>query len=266
MAQSSPIKIGFIGTGEITRAIVLGLNKASYPYEEILLSRRNADISARLARDCARIRVSDDNQEIADSVDLLFLAVRPQIAEDVLSQLQFRADLRIASLIATLTHDKLRQWVGPGPILTRSVPLPFVAEGRGVTAIYPANAEMEDLYGHLGAVVVARDVDELDALTIPSAAMGTYFGILQTLQQYLEQKGVSECNARTYIAGIFFGLANTAMEDDERSFAQLRVDHSTPGGLNQQMHEVFDGQGGSDALAKALDSVYARIRSAGKAD
>lgn len=260
------IKLGFIGTGDITKAIVLGLSKSGYPYDEILLSRRSAEVSAMLAETCPRIRITDDNQEIADSVDLLFLAVRPQVAEEVLSNLRFPPDLRIASLIATLTHEKLRAWVGPDPVLTRSVPLPFVAECRGVTAVYPANEELEKLYAYLGTVVVANSVDELDALTIPSAAMGTYFGILEALSGFLEAKGADAENARAYIADIFSGLAHTAVEQPASSFAQLRREHSTRGGLNEQMFEIFSQEHGNEALKAALDSVYLRIRRASGAD
>ncbi len=43
------MKLGFIGTGVITEAIVTGLLSSDYPFDGIILSQRNTEISARLA-------------------------------------------------------------------------------------------------------------------------------------------------------------------------------------------------------------------------
>ena len=43
------MKLGFIGTGAITEAIVVGLMEAEYPLSEIVVSARGAATAARLA-------------------------------------------------------------------------------------------------------------------------------------------------------------------------------------------------------------------------
>ena len=76
--------IGFVGTGAITEAMVRGL-LATTPYAaEVHLSPRSADIAARLTEDFPSARVAKDNQAVVDLSDIVFLAIRPQIAKEVI--------------------------------------------------------------------------------------------------------------------------------------------------------------------------------------
>ena len=106
------VKLGFIGTGAITEAIVVGLMEAEYPLSEIIVSARGAGTAARLAASFEKVRVCKHDQEIVDASDILFLAVRLQIAEEVLSSLAFPRDKSIVSLIAMLPAERLRSGLG----------------------------------------------------------------------------------------------------------------------------------------------------------
>ncbi len=256
------MKLGFIGTGDITRAIVTGLDRARYPYDEIIVSERNAAYSAQLARDCARVTVSADNQAIVDQADMLFLAVRPQVAEKVLAGLSYRAGQIVVNLIAALTHERLARWTGPGVTIVRAMPLPFVATGEGPTPIFPANVEVEALFATLGRPIVTGSLAEYDAIGIASTTMGLYFGIEETLVDWLGAKGIATDNARAYVDAILVNLARTGAREAEKPLAELRREHSTRGGLNEEVHRVFVEQGGPDAVRAGLDSVYARVRRA----
>jgi len=256
------MKIGFIGTGDITAAIVTGLISSDYPVSEIILSERNLAKSTRLAAADTRIRVTPDNQQIVDDADLVFLAVRPQIAEEVIRPLHFREGQAVASLIATYTFETLLDWIGTAVTLTRSIPLPAVANRRGVTAIFPANDQLETLYSALGPVVIAETLDEFDAYAATSALMGLYFGIMETANDWLCAQGTSPQYAQSYLTKIFLELSRTADSTPDTSFAHLRKEHSTPGGLNQQMFEVFAETGGTESLTQALNSVAKRVRDA----
>ena len=149
------MKLGFIGCGEITKAVVTGLDRVSYPYDEIIVSERSASISAQLAKDCARVRVCGDNQQIADQADMLFLAVRPQVAEEVLSGLSYTPGKLVVSLIAMLTRERIAEWTGPDVTIVRANPLPNIATNAEVTPILPQNDDVAALFDALGQAVPA---------------------------------------------------------------------------------------------------------------
>jgi pyrroline-5-carboxylate reductase len=254
------MKLGFIGTGVITEAIVLGILKADYPIEELLVSVRTREISARLAELSNKIRVCEDNAEIIDMADLLFLAIRPQDAEQILSSLEFRAGQQIVSLIATIPIDQLHEWTHPSATICRAIPLPSVADLTGVTAIFPPSPAVEALFNALGTTVPTNTIAEFDSFAVASAMMGLYFGISEAAAQWLCAQGTDYDGARAYLSTMFLGLANTASQSPGENFEELRLRHTTPNGLNDQLFLRFVEEGGRQALADACQSVAERMR------
>ena len=111
MTSTTSTRFGFIGTGTITEAIVTGMLAGEGPAPEIIVSPRSAATAARLAALSSTVLVARDNQHVVDAAEMVFLAVRPNVAEDVVRALRFRAGQRIVSLVATLDHATLRSWI-----------------------------------------------------------------------------------------------------------------------------------------------------------
>jgi pyrroline-5-carboxylate reductase len=97
------MKLGFIGTGEITSSIVTGLCSSVTMPHSIRLSPRNAAIAKKLANRFNGVSISSCNQDVLDHCDTIVIAVRPQVARDVLSELHFRPDHQVVSLAAALS-------------------------------------------------------------------------------------------------------------------------------------------------------------------
>lgn len=251
---------GFIGTGIITEAIVTGALRAHESISKITISPRNADIAARLAQASPLVCVAPDNQSVIDDSDVVFLAVRPQIAEGVIRSLKFSNGQRIVSLIATVQIETLASWINAEVMITRVIPLPFVADLQGVTAIYPPNREVAAFFAPLGGVLEAQTLQKFDLFGVASALMGSYFGILETTARWFEQQGMPYESARAYLGPLWLSLSQAAVQAPEVPFTSLRSAFSTKGGLNEQMFEVFDRSGGTVALTQALDQVLARVR------
>ena len=68
------MKLGFIGTGKITAAMINGICRSSIPYKKIIISQRNKSISSTLKKKFKRVTISKDNQEIINSCDWIFLS------------------------------------------------------------------------------------------------------------------------------------------------------------------------------------------------
>lgn len=247
------MRLGFIGTGNITAAMVEGLGGG------VVLSPRNAAMAAELARRFPGVTVAETNQAVVDQCGMVVLAIRPQVAEDVLRALRFRAGQKVISLVAATPVEVIRGWVGLDLPVIRAIPLPFVADRRCVTPIMPPDAEVAALFDRLGQAVECRTQDEFDLLAVGSALMGSYFGLLETAQDWLVERGLPEAAARDYMAGLFANLGRVA-EGSGKTFGALREEYSTRGGLNEQVFRVFGAEGGVTALRVALDRVLERIK------
>lgn len=254
------MKIGFVGTGTIAKAMVTGMQGSALDISQIAVSPRNAQVAAELASQSPLVRVAAGNQAVVDASDIVFLAIRPQIAEEVIRALRFRPGQSVVSVIAATDRAKLEAWIDQPVDITQAIPLPFVADRAGVTAIYPPNRVVAMIYAALGSAVECETRDEYDLLAAASSLMGTYFGILDRTTGWLAQKGLPEDKARAYLAQLFLSLAQTDTKHLDIPLDEMRQEFSTKGGLNEQLFEHFDQKGGSQALTAALDGVLSRIK------
>jgi pyrroline-5-carboxylate reductase len=252
------IALGFVGTGTITASIVTGLCGGPETSDSIWLSPRNADVAARLAATCSQATVGASNQQVLDRSDVVFLAVRPQIAHDVIRQLRFRPEHRVISLVATFSRDRIAALVAPATAISCAVPQPTVAARLGPTVIFPPDPVAKTLFGRLGTTFEASSERELQVLWASTAAMASYFSTLDTLSSWLVRNGVLAKTARDYIAAMFRGLSNVPVAS-ETAFSALADEFKTKGGLNEQLARDLARSGAFDAWSGGLDAILARI-------
>lgn len=257
---TSSKRLGFIGTGTITAAIVRGLCDAPDCDFAITLSPRNDVLANRLAQRYANVTVGSDNQDVVHRSDMLILAVRPDVAEAVVRALNIPPGRLLVSLVATIDLDRMRTWVGEDVRLVRALPLPFVADGKGVTMITPPDEGIMALFSACGKAVGCNSLAEFELLTTASAFMGTYFGLLERLVSWLESEGLDGATADDYLRSLMISLAEKSSASTASSFEELRTEFSTKGGLNEQIFRDFEGKGGTDALLAAMSAALARVR------
>lgn len=258
------MKLGFLGTGAITSAMVTGLCSPEGGEYEILLSPRNAEVAAGLARRFPQVSIAPSNQDVVDRSETVVIAVRPQVTESVLAEVRFPADRNVISLVSGFPVRKLADMVAPASTITRAVPLPSAAKRRSPTAIYPRNAEAAALFTRLGAAFAVDTEDEFDAFCSTTAIMATYFAFADGAASWLTRHGIPPAKARDYIARLYFGMANTAMEEPERSFGVLAADHATRGGTNEQVLNHLTQHGVLDQFSEALDGIMRRVTAASR--
>lgn len=258
-SHTKQLTFGFIGVGTITEAVVTGLCKTEFSDCKIIVSPRNREVAARLASAHTNVHVAKDNQDVIDQADVVFLAIRVQIVEDVVRSLRFRADQRVISFVAATPLARLAAWIGQPIKLSQAVPLPFVANLEGSTAIYPSDEVATAVFTALGTAVEVERKRQYDLLAVSSSLMGTYFALLETTSTWLEQQGLPRSAADTYLRTLFSALGTVTATRIDSSFAELSREYATHGGTNEQLARLFFSHGGGDALTAALASVLARI-------
>ncbi|KAA1011479.1 pyrroline-5-carboxylate reductase [Paraburkholderia panacisoli] len=253
------MRLGFIGTGTITHAVVTGMLRFGVSFERISLSPRNANTAAELAMLDERVRVCGSNQEVLETSDVVCLAVVPQIAADVLGELEFDSRHHIISFIAGVSLDELSRLVLPADRVARAVPLPAVAEGKGSTAICPADEVAKAIFSALGEAVEVDDERKFDALSAVTATMASFYAVLESQASWLVQHGLNYPAARAFLSGYCIGLAHDTAQTKE-PFSAMVKHCMTPGGLNEQVHTELSRRGTYAHYNQALDEVMRRIK------
>ena len=253
-------RLGFIGVGTIAEALITGMCASGEQRATFLLSPRNAAIAKRLAERFSFVKVATNNQAVVDGSDIIFLAVRPQIAADVLGVLKFRPNQRIVSLIAAFDVPRLRPLVAPATTIARATPMPAVAQRLGPLTLYPPLPEIARLLDGLGQLVQLQNESDLDAFWAVTGLMGSYFGWLNEIGTWLSRHDLKDEQIRPYLASMFEALGVTAAQRAGEGFDRLIVEHSTTGGLNEQAYRELKAAGWTTLISQALDLIHARIQ------
>lgn len=252
------MRLGFVGTGVITQAIVTGLVRVGAPFDSIMLSDRNAQTAADLAALDPRIRVCDSNQAVVDESDVVCLAIRPQIAHDVLAELKFSASHRVISFVAGMNMNELKKRIDNTQNIVRAIPLPAVADALGSTTLYPQDEVAHKLFSLLGVAVEVENEHLFDCLSAATATMASFYAVLESQAQWLVEQGLAYDKARAFLAAYSLGLAHGAKTSDA-SFDDLVNQSMTAGGINEQLHHELLAKANYEQYQHALAGVLDRI-------
>ncbi|MEU8634517.1 NAD(P)-binding domain-containing protein [Amycolatopsis sp. NPDC048633] len=246
---------GFVGTGEITAAIVEGLSADVPAPPAVFLSPRNHDIAHELAARFPNVRVCAGNQEVLDRAVTVVIAVRPQVVAEVLAELTFRPEHVVVSAVAAVPLDRLADWVAPATRIVRSIPLPTTSRRAGRTAMYPDDADARALFESVGDVVVPADETTLATFSAATATFAAHLGQLAAIAGWMAEHGVAPEDADAYIAHVYGELGRTLARHDG-TLEELAAKHMTPGGINEQFRATMR----DIPTRRGLDEVLARVR------
>ncbi|TDV40962.1 NAD(P)-binding domain-containing protein [Actinophytocola oryzae] len=250
---------GFVGAGELTAAVVTGLNADAAAPPEVFLSPRGRAVGRELADRFPNVRVRGSNQEVLDATTTVVLAVRPPVAAEVLAELTFRPEHVVVSALAGVHLARLREWTAPAGHVVRSIPLPQAVRRQSLTALYPDHAVARELFERVGGVVVPAEEAALDSFSAATATFAAHLDYLTTIAGWLADHGVDRDTASAYTAHIF-GQLGESLLTHTGDLAELTGRYMTPGGINEQLLGDLRGAGVPDTVRGALDRVLARLR------
>jgi pyrroline-5-carboxylate reductase len=97
------MKIGFIGTGKITNSCVRSLTGKGH---NIMITERNIDISSTLSELFDDVVVGTA-QSVVEETDIVCLALRENVTDEVLSSLSFKKNQSIISFMLGVNLNRL---------------------------------------------------------------------------------------------------------------------------------------------------------------
>ena len=107
--------IGFIGGGNMTRAIATGLIESHYPPDDLLIAEPAIEQRAVLDRDLPGVVIEESNVDVAARAGALVLAVKPQVMHEVVQDIApgiAAGRPLVVSIAAGITEPTLRHWLG----------------------------------------------------------------------------------------------------------------------------------------------------------
>ena len=262
------MKVGFIGCGNMAKALIGGILKQGLVRPEEILA---ADKSAG-ARDSARetygIRVTEDNAEAAGEAEYLVLAVKPQFLADAIAE--FRGAVSEETVIISLAPGKTLAWLeeqfGHPLHLVRTMPNTPALAGAGMTALCPNAAVTEEekagaekLFGSVGktAFVPERLMDTVTGVSGSSPAY--VFMFIEALADAAVEGGMPREQAYAFAAQSVLGRAKLALESGKHP-AELKDMVCSPGGTTIEAVRVLEKNGFRSAVIEATAACIEKSR------
>ena len=243
------MKLGFIGTGKITSAVVTGICKSKIKYTKIILSERNK-----------KIYIAKNNQDIVNDCNWIFLAVTPTVANQIIHKLKFKKSQVIVSFISTMNLQNIKKAVKVKANISRVIPLPPISLKKGPIPIFPPNRKVKNFFKHLGTVVEIKNEKLSMNFWVTSGMMAPFYEYLKVLSNWLVRRGIKRKEAQRYISSLFVALAQDSAVNSGKDLKYLVKDSQTPGGLNEQAVKQLRKVGFYKNLEKSLNSIHKRLK------
>jgi pyrroline-5-carboxylate reductase len=259
-------KIGFIGGGNMATSLLKGLVASGHDPSRLWVSDVNPDTLAGLSSNL-KVNATSDNREVVTSADVVVLAVKPQILQQVAKEIAVDINSKqlVVSIAAGISQASLSHWLGNDQAIVRCMPNSPALVLTGATALH-ANAmvtsEQRDLAENLmravGITLWLDDESDMDAVTaVSGSGPAYYFLLMEAMEQAAVQLGLNESVARLLVQQTALGAAKIALESAE-SPAELRRRVTSPGGTTQQAITVFEQGGFIELVALALQAARNR--------
>lgn len=252
-------KIGFIGCGNMGRAMVSGMiASGKCKAADIIASAKSEKTRAALA-DSYGIEVAEKNITVAEKADILFLAVKPYMYEAVIGEI--RAALRQDQIIVSIAPGKSLEWltgqVGCDAKIIRTMPNTPSMVGEGMmgicaTALVSAE-EMEEFRslcsGFSRSEIVAEHL--MDVVTALSGSSPAYvFMFIEAMADAGVAGGMPRAQAYEFAAQAVLGSAKMVLETGMHPGA-LKDMVCSPAGTTIQAVRVLEEKGMRSAVFEA---------------
>ena len=254
------MKIGFIGTGHITKSVINGILGSKLKIKKILISKRSNKISTALKKKSKKIAILNDNQEIINKSNWVFLAVTPEVGHKILPKLKFKKNQTIISFISTIKMRDLKNYVKVNSKIVRAIPLPPISIRKGPVPIFPPNKKVKQFFDYLGTTVEINKENLSLNFWSTSSMMAPFYELLQTLSSWLSSKGINKMDAQKYITSLFIALSEDAKVNAKKDLKILVKNSQTPRGLNEQAVNELRKSGFFKSLNITANSVLKRLK------
>ena len=254
------MKLGFIGSGEITKAVVRGITKSKINYKKILISKRNNKTSSYLKKINKKVKISGNNQHIIDNSDWIFLAITPNVGKKILRKLKFNNNKIIISFISTIKLKDLKILTNTNATIVRAIPLPPISIAKGPIPLFPKNKKVTKFFNNIGESIEINDENSSFNFWATSSLMASYYELLHEVAKWLQKKGLNKLYAQKYVVSLFSALSDAAVMRSNKDLKLLVKTSQTPKGLNEETLNFLKKKGFYKQLNLSLEKILKRLK------
>ncbi len=258
------MKIGFIGAGNMGGAIIRGLIKSNTVKPNNILVNRKNKLELENMQNNLGILPMEDAVELVNEADIIFLAVKPIMFEEVICKIKSKVQEKnriIVSMAAGLTTEKIKNMFGFDTKIIRIMPNINAEILMSTTAIckneFVSKEELETVKSIMSGVGMVSDVPEKQFsifVAIAGCSPAYVYTFIDGLARGAQKMGMNKKQALELVANTVLGSANMYLKSE--SHPQELVDKvCSPGGTTIEGLCTLEEYKFTPSLVKAVESI-----------
>ena len=265
-------KIGFIGGGNMAKAIIGGLVKSGQiAPSNIWVFDRKAETNEALAREYG-IQAAESAEVLAHEVDILFGAVKPNVILKVLKDLasQLKKEALVISIAAGVTLDSLATVLGHDRKIVRVMPNTPALVNEGMTSVtpnvlveQPEIDEVVTMFESFGKAAVVSEYLIHSVVGVSGSAPAYVFMFIEAMADAAVLGGMPRAQAYQFAAQAVKGSAQMVLESGKHP-AELKDMVCSPGGTTIEAVKVLEEKGFRAAVMEAMQQCMAKSEALSK--
>ncbi len=248
-------------------SLIGGLVATGHKAEHILVAEPNEARRDWLVKEHGVVALAD-SAAVAAQVDILVIAVKPDIVPAVLAEIGAPARVRrpiVVSIAAGVTLTRFRAALGEQVSVVRAMPNTPALIRAGITGVFAPPGLSAEQKRTVNAVLsavgevhwFARESD-LDIVTALSGSGPAYFFyLMEAMQNAGISLGLSPADAQALVTHTALGAARLALKS-AKPVSQLRAEVTSPGGTTERAIQTLDARDVDRAIADAVKAASAR--------
>ncbi|TDH65302.1 hypothetical protein CCR75_008547 [Bremia lactucae] len=264
-------RLAVIGGGNIAEAIVTGVLKTELiPSSKIVVSDPNPTMRDKFAK--LNVETHARNSTAVTNADVILLAVKPQMIDDVLQAVKVAMDRNalVISVMAGPTIKLLQKYLGQDSRIVRAMPNTPAMIGEGATVwamsseVTSAQHELtKQILGSFGIEVFIDDEKALDMATALSGSGPAYFFLVaEAMIDTGVHMGFSRPVATKLVQQTMLGSA-LYMQSENVHPVELRNKITSPGGTTAAGLYRAEKNGFRAVIADSIWAAYERCHELG---
>ena len=260
--------IAFIGTGNMSYAIIGGMVKNGFDKKNIIATNRNPEKLAKVDADLG-VNTTSDNLAAVRQADIVVLSVKPQMMAELCQTFQNSGiemnDKLFISVAAGITMQRLREMLGFEAKLVRCMPNTPSLLGKGVSGLFSDTVTEEEknvvtnMFSATGIALWLEQESQInDIIAVTGSSPAYFFLFMQSIAEKAIALGFSQQQARLLVQQTALGSAEMAFANNDISLEQLRANVTSKGGTTHAAVEYLKSQNLQTTVADAMDACIAR--------
>lgn len=255
--------IAFVGAGNMAFSLVKGLLSGGTNSEQLRVADPFPQALIRYVD--TGVAVFEDNNDAIANADVVVLAVKPQVAADVVKALNLTDGQLLVSIAAGISMTSLAAWTSSQQPIVRCMPNTPALLGAGMSGLFAnehctelQKSYASDVLDAAGLTLWLTRESDLDAVTAVSGSGPAYFfRLMEAMIDAGQSLGLDRKMATQLTLQTAYGAAMMARETDEDP-ATLRINVTSPGGTTAAALDVMTDEGFGDTVERALGAAHAR--------